>query len=244
MIEEFIKAHGLGNDFIIFDKRDGSSIEHLIDNASFLCDRYFGIGADQLIIIQPSAIADVRMLVLNPDGSFGGACGNATRCLVEIIGKNSITIEVGARTLTCNTVADLIYVNMGAVSYEGVSIIDGVEFYLANIGNPHAITFMDCDRSTYGPKLQEVFSNGINVNFATIKNNTISLEVFERGVNDFTLACASGASATFGVAVYLGLIDNEAIISLPGGNLKMLYDNGSIIQAGPAKLVYSGKIIL
>jgi diaminopimelate epimerase len=259
----FAKMHGLGNDFIIIDRQDLPDNCNEQELAIQIANRRSGIGCDQLVIYHKEHYY-YNMIIYNRDGSSAKACGNASRCLAKLMyerfAEETIILKVSGRKLTCEILSkNEISVNMGQVSFneDWMSrpekiwpildhyMVDPKEIVLAEVGNPHLIMFSNLsnqDKELIGARLQqnELFPDGINVNFASIKENKIYLSVWERGTG-FTLACGSGACASFAAAVKLGFVTspNEVVFKL--GSLSMLKDNEDIIMKGPATLVALGE---
>ena len=179
----FIKMHGLGNDFIIFDARElANRIPDVISKAATtaLADRHFGIGCDQILVIRPSQRADIFMQILNSDGSVAAACGNGTRCVADHImrelGQDWLAIETDAGILQSWRVAENpghIAVDMGSVylDWEAVPLarkantlsVDlgppaPVPAVCHSVGNPHAVIFVEdaevIDLANIGPRLE------------------------------------------------------------------------------------------
>lgn len=185
MALSFIKMHGLGNDFVIIDCRTTGCMPHAAQVA-LLTDRRRGVGCDQLIPLMPpeDATADIYMRILNPDGSESGACGNATRCVADLVmkekGKDSIVIQTKAGLLSCTRAQNgLITVDMGAARLDWAQIpvshacdtlelpVKPVKNHLnilkmppvgVNVGNPHAVFFVDDVKNVplteIGPKIE------------------------------------------------------------------------------------------
>jgi diaminopimelate epimerase len=261
--QKFVKMHGLGNDFIIMDFRQDEK-EISAKTIQQLCDRNFGIGCDQFIIIKNSAKADCEMVIYNPDGSRAEACGNATRCVALILGKEKSTIQVGEKILeTSYKNPEQITVNMGKPNFEWNKIPlshevdpmdiwkDGVKGHAVSMGNPHLIIFVN-DAEKYnvkeiGPKFEndKLFPNRTNVDFAqVVDNQNIKLRVWERGTGE-TIACGSGACATFSVANKMGMVGKSANIQLKGGILKIECANdNSILMTGSASKVFEGEVTI
>ncbi len=266
---EFTKMHGLGNDFVIIDKRsnDIQINDNLIQKLS---DRRTGAGCDQLITINEphNNNADIRIDIFNPAGDKAEACGNGTRCVAKILfdennGKESLKILSDAGTLIAKKVRNLISVNMGIISSDWKRIplskamntlnvpihVDGFDAGVAvNIGNPHIVFFGKSIQSVnlkeIGPKIEQhhFFPNKTNVEFIEVVNsNKIKMKVWERGAG-ITLACGSGACA----AVYAGwkkkLIENNAEVLLEKGSLHISIVDNEAIMTGPAEISYNGYI--
>lgn len=256
----FRKMHGLGNDFVVIDARE-APLAMSARRAAALAHRHTGIGCDQLVVIEPSETADVRMRIFNPDGGEAEACGNATRAVGLLLGGNR-TIETLGGLLSSSASATGVAVDMGRprfgwddipvayamdtlempVGWEDLESPSGV-----NVGNPHAIFFVpDCDTvelDRLGPLIEHdpLFPERINVNVATVESrDRIRLRVWERGAG-LTLACGTGACATAVAAMRRKLVDRRAIVALPGGELTIEWpEGGSITMTGPAKLAFEG----
>lgn len=259
----FEKMHGLGNDFVMLEKRH---LPHGLDEralAKELCDRNFGIGADGLIIVDLSSNRETDFIwnYINADGSDAEMCGNGMRCFAKYVFERGFTDE---RTFTVSTKAGIIKptieedgtvtVDMGAprlpdVLKEKISV-DGQEinFTYIETGNPHCIIFLpkdvdDAFFKTYGPKIEKHsrFPKGVNVEFVHVLNRSeINCRVWERGCGP-TLACGTGACATLIAASLNNLSDGKAKINLPGGPLTVSWNKGeNVFLNGPATFVYTG----
>jgi len=257
----FIKMHGLGNDFIVLDSRAGPVPAMDARLAAALANRHTGIGCDQLILLEPSDIADLRMCIFNADGSEVAACGNATRAVGLLHGAPA-RIETLAGLLETTPEGSGIAVDMGEPRFEWDAIplawamdtltmpvgwedLDGP--VAVNVGNPHAIFFVpDCDGvdlARLGPLIEHdpLFPERVNVNVATVESRrSIRLRVWERGAG-LTLACGTGACATAIGAMRRGLVEREVQVTLPGGPLTVAWGaNGRITMTGPATESFRG----
>jgi diaminopimelate epimerase len=257
----FHKMHGLGNDFVVIDARM-HAVEMTKSRAHAIADRHQGIGCDQLILLEPSNVADVKMRIFNADGGEVEACGNASRCVallmgqparVETIGGILETVPQGARaTVMLNPPAfdwELIPLAMPMDTHDMPVGWDALERPMAvNVGNPHAIFFVDdcsaVDLEQWGPIIEHdpLFPERINVNVATVVDeNTVRLRVWERGVG-LTKACGTGACATAVAAIRSGRAQSPVDIILPGGILTIGWSEGGPIEmAGPATHVFTGQ---
>ncbi len=268
---EFTKMHGLGNDFVIIDKRS-SKIEINDNLIQKLSDRRTGAGCDQLITINTpqNNNVDISIDIFNPAGDKAEACGNGTRCVAKILFEESsekeyLKILSDAGTLIAKKAADLISVNMGKITTDWNRIplskemntlsvpihVDGFDAGVAvNIGNPHIVFFgksiEDISLNEIGPKIEKhhFFPNKTNVEFIEVVNsNKIKMKVWERGAG-ITLACGSGACA----AVYAGwkkkLIKNNAEVQLEKGSLHINIVDDEAIMTGPAEISYNGYIFI
>ena len=265
---EFLKMHGLGNDFIIFDWRAGGPSVIGAAAASRLADRRLGIGCDQILVIRQSDSADIRMDILNHDGSPSGACGNGTRCVADLVmnadGRDTISIETDAgRLLAWRAEGGEISVDMGPVAtgwqdvplaYEADTLavplgIDGLgDAVCHSMGNPHAVVFVDyaeaVDLARLGPlaETSPLFPQRVNLSVVSrIDEAAFRMRVWERGVG-ITMACGSGACAV-GVAVVrrdLGPRTNRIVMD--GGSVRIDWneDNHHVVMTGPVAYVCDG----
>lgn len=262
----FQKMHGLGNDFVMIDIRDGT-IPPSNDMIRRIADRRFGVGCDQVILLEPSSRADAFMRIYNPDGSEAGACGNGTRCAANLIEKDNTTIETSAGLLVCTRNKDCtVTVDMGAPRLEwreiplseerdtlhlGIGDGDMLSDPVAvSIGNPHCVFFVHnvdkVDIESMGPAVEcnSLFPERTNVEFAEVLGpDKIRMRVWERGAG-VTMACGSGACATIVAAVRRGLIGRKAEIILDGGSLFLEWreSDDHVLMTGPAASVFSGTL--
>jgi diaminopimelate epimerase len=260
---QFRKMHGLGNDFVIIDARDGAiGIDEATARA--IADRRTGIGCDQLILLEPSAVADLRMRIWNPDGGEVEACGNATRCVAALLGGDS-TIETKGGLIASSANSDSATLEMGlprfgwqeiplayAMDTSALPIAwGGLEApFAVNVGNPHIVFFVEDAESValeqLGPEIEHdpLFPERVNVNVASVEDNAIRLRVWERGAG-LTRACGTGACATAVAAISRKLVSSPVEVRLPGGNLEIAWEPGGPIRmSGPAAHVFTGEIEL
>jgi diaminopimelate epimerase len=256
MITPFNKYQGAGNDFIIIDNRysifnpDDSVLIHR------LCDRKFGIGADGLILINSSEGHDFEMLYFNSDGFKSSMCGNGGRCAAEFAVRNAIT----GNNLSFKA-ADGIH---DAIAEEGIirlKMNDINEKYLVggnyfiNTGSPHYVVFTKeldyLDVYSEGKKIRhsDAFApGGTNVNFVEPAPDSIYVRTFERGVEDETLSCGTGVTASAIAAVLTGHFDSSPVkVMTKGGNLSVEFkaEGDKITNVwlnGPATFVFEGQI--
>ena len=263
MKRQFRKMHGLGNDFVILDARDGA-VEVDESLARALADRRTGIGCDQLILLEPSEDADIRMRIWNPDGSEVEACGNATRCVATLIGGDS-RIETKGGILAASATAGAATIDMGeprfgwdaiplAYAMDSAAIPvgwDGLEHgFAVSVGNPHIVFFVDdadaVPLERLGPEIERdpLIPERINVNVASLADGAIRLRVWERGAG-LTEACGTGACATAVAAISRKLVSSPVEVHLPGGSLTIDWrPGGSIRMSGPATHVFTGEVEL
>jgi len=264
MTINFHKMHGLGNDFIMVE---GINIPYpaLTDLAVKLCDRHTGIGADGLINILPSAVADIRMQIINADGSEAEMCGNGIRCFAKlvyekkIIQKTEFTVETPAGIMvpklnTDNGKVASVRVDMGAPIDPGSKIIsvnsNPLTLFSLTMGVPHAVIFVDeIDASIViglGPVIEKnaAFPSGTNVNFVqVIDETTIKMRTWERGAGP-TLACGTGGCAAVVASVLNGKTSRNVTVKLAIGELRIEWNYANVFMTGPAEYVFGGKIDL
>jgi diaminopimelate epimerase len=264
MIIDFVKMHGCGNDFVILDERP-RPLGLTPARAAAIANRHTGIGCDQIIVIGPAGIADGFMRITNPDGSQAGACGNATRCVADILmretGRNAVTVRTISGDLPASRRLDgLIEVDMGPPCLDWSDIpmarpMDTIRLDLpgepaaASMGNPHATFFVpDLDAIPVleqGPRLEHdpIFPQRANIGFAQIIDpETIRLRVWERGAG-LTLACGSGACAALVNAHRRGLTHRRARVIVDGGTLEIEWrHDGHVLMAGPVATAFRGQI--
>ncbi len=261
MRASFTKMHGLGNDFVVLDTRTQPLPPISTALARALADRKTGIGCDQLIVLEESQVADLRMRIFNADGGEVEACGNATRA-VAILHGSPANIETAGGILAVQPGDGGAAVDMGEPRFDWEAIPlayamdtsalpvgwDELEQPVAvNVGNPHAVFFVDdCDAielESLGPQIEHdpLFPQRVNVNVATVENPTnIRLRTWERGVG-ITRACGTGACATAIAAMRRGLVEREVTVSLQGGSLLIsLGEDGRVTMTGPATESFRG----
>jgi diaminopimelate epimerase len=261
MSTPFLKMHGLGNDFAIFDAREVALVMPA-ERVRRLADRRRGIGCDQLILIEPSTRADVFMRIFNPDGSEAEACGNATRCIAQLLG-GAATIETRGGLLTALAAGEGVTIDMGRprFGWEDVPLayaMDTADMPVAwgplerpvgvSMGNPHVVFLVPdigaVPLEQLGPEIETdpLFPERVNVNVAHVETRgRIRLRVWERGAG-LTLACGSGACATYAAARRRGLVDAAATVALPGGDLLIAEaPAGTLTMTGPVAIAFRGE---
>jgi diaminopimelate epimerase len=256
----FHKMHGLSNDFVVIDARL-HHVEMTKARAHAISDRHIGIGCDQLILLEPSNTADVKMRIFNADGGEVEACGNATRCVALLLEKPArIETDAGILETVPQGQSATVTLNPPAFEWEFIPLAmpmdtgdmpvgwEELERPMAvNVGNPHVIFFVDdtdaVDLERLGPVIEHdpLFPERINVNVATaVDPSNIRLRVWERGVG-LTRACGTGACATAVAAIRSGRAISPVTVSLPGGKLTISWaEGGAIEMAGPATHVFTG----
>ena len=231
--------------------------------ARAIADRKTGIGCDQLILLEPSEAASVRMRIWNADGGEVEACGNAARCVALLTGGGSIETKGGIITGSANGSAASIDMGEPHFGWDEIPLAYAMDTaampvgweelqnpFAVNVGNPHIIFFVEdtdaVDLARLGPLIENdpLFPERINVNVASIGDGAIKLRVWERGAG-LTLACGTGACATAVAAISRGLAQSPVEMRLPGGALTIEWTRGSGIRmSGPGTHVFTGEIEL
>ena len=273
MATPFVKMHGCGNDFVVFDERAGA-LGLTPARAAAIADRRRGVGCDQFIVIEKppaGSTADAFMRIRNPDGGEAGACGNATRCVASLLsaesGRRSLAIETIAGLLPSDVLADgRVAVDMGPARLDWREVplarpMDTLHLDLAegpvadpaalSMGNPHATFFVEDLASLpverLGSKLEHdpLFPERANIGFAQVlAPDRIRVRVWERTAG-LTLACGSGACATLVNAARRGLTGRHATVVVDGGELEIEWRaDGHVLMTGPATVAFQGRIDL
>ena len=260
---EFLKMHGLGNDFVVFDQRritfDVSP--HL---ARALADRNRGVGFDQLAIISKSDSVDAHLTFLNADGTASAACGNATRCIARMLmddtGTAELTLSTDRGTLMARDAdGGLTSVNMGEpqIAWHEIPLsreMDTLSLPIegsptaTGMGNPHCTFFVEdagqVDLARLGPliEIDPLFPQRTNVQFASlIGENHLRMRVWERGTG-ITLASGSSSCATAVAAARRGLTGRQVKIELDGGAIEIDWRNDGVWMTGPTAHVFTGRL--
>ena len=252
----FAKLQGTGNDFIIIDNRKGSFNPSDSKLINWLCNRRLGIGADGLILINFSAEFDFEMKYYNSDGFEGTMCGNGGRCAADFTIRHGITdkkLKFKAIDGIHEAVLEkeLIHLKMNDVNE--ISMVR--ENYFINTGSPHYVKFTDgldnLDVYNEGRKIrwsEEFQPGGTNVNFAETEADGLYVRTFERGVEDETLSCGTGITASAIAAVLSGhFVSSPVNVRSKGGNLRVEFNHEerkitNVWLTGPATYVFEGKI--
>lgn len=251
----FYKYQGTGNDFIIIDDREETFDVNNHSLIHFLCDRKFGIGSDGLILIRKHPKLDFAMIFFNPDASKS-FCGNGSRCAVQFVtdqkmfplhlfsfeaidGNHTGISENGKVTVSVNNVKEC--------------VAEGNDYFL-HTGSPHFIKYVnDLDKTEIieeGRRIrysEKYLPGGTNVNFVETENDHIKVRTYERGVENETLSCGSGVTAS---ALSFALKKNcpsPVKVITKGGELEVRFKRegnsfSEITLTGPAQFVYKGEI--
>jgi diaminopimelate epimerase len=262
----FWKMHGAGNDFVLIDDRERKAPAADGDWVARVCARRTGVGADGLILIQPSAQADFRVRFFNPDGKEAEMCGNGARCAARLaceigVAPRSMTMETEAGLVRAEVVGADIRLGMTPPSAwrlrqrleaEGQTL----EYDFVNTGVPHAVVtcaeLERCDVRRLGAAIRHhrAFQpNGANADFIRVEgDHALRIRTYERGVEDETLACGTGIVAAALVAARRGEVRPPVVVTAAGGDRLTvdfrLAGEGAdrVTLLGPAVHVFRGEI--
>lgn len=259
----FLKMHGAGNDFVVIDSRGAPAVT-TARLARALGDRNRGVGFDQLAEIRDAEGADFALDFWNSDGSRAGACGNASRCVADLIlrqdGRSSVTFRTERGDLRAERRADgLVSVNMGQPQLDWAAVplahaVDTLHLPVpgdpaaVGMGNPHCVFFVPdaeaVDLPDAGAAMEHhpLFPQATNVEYASLSGpDRMRMRVWERGAG-ITLACGSGACATAVAAHRRGLTGRRVTLDLDGGVLEIDWRNDGVWMTGPTALVFEGRL--
>jgi len=266
----FIKMHGLGNDFVVVDARE-RPLALSSAQARAIADRKTGVGCDQFIVIGPArnGRAVAAMQIRNADGGEVEACGNAARCIAQLLmretRRNSVAIDTPGGLIVAEDAGDgRVAVDMGEarLGWREIPVareMDTLHLDLSrgpladpvgvNVGNPHAVFFVAdadaVDLATLGPELEHdpLFPQRSNIEVATVLSPArIRMRVWERGTG-ITRACGTGACATLVAAARRGLTGRRAEVVLDGGTLVIEWlANGHVRMTGPVATSFTGTL--
>ena len=260
----FAKMHSCGNDYI-FVENFNNEITCPESLCVSLCTEHYSIGADGIVLIEKSDVADAKMRSFNKDGSEGKMAGNNIRCVGKYlydkgyVDSEDITVETASgiyklKLYLRDGKVNSVSVHMGKAKLDRINqpqTIAGESYNITsvNVGNPHCVVFCDkldaLDLTAIGPKFEyaDIFPHRVNTEFVRIINsNVIRMRVWERG-NGETLACGTGACAAVAAAVENGYCDmgKDITVKLLGGDVTVNYNEGDIVLTGSAVLVYEGQ---
>lgn len=265
----FRKMHGLGNDFVIIDTRV-QDLQLTTNEICLICDRHFGVGCDQLVMLSQSDQADIYVQFYNGDGSQSGACGNATRCVADILMNETrldqCVIETDAGHLHARRAENnFITVNMGepALDWNQIPLASDMDTLklpftgaptAVNMGNPHCVYFVDeiVDNNVNEigkvTENNELFPERTNVEFVhKIDENHFRQRTWERGAG-VTLACGSGACAVAVAAIRNDFAQKDTLmtITLDGGDLLIEWktSDNCVYMTGPVAHIFDGTLHL
>jgi len=265
-IIKFTKMCATGNDFIVVDNRD-KIIEDVRFFSKHVCSRRFGIGADGVLLLENSEKADFKMRIINADSSEAEMCGNGARCIarfaqqLKLVSKRT-RFETIAGIIEAEAANNNIRLKMSNPFDMKLNIqleVNGQEqiVHYIDTGVPHTILYSDnienVDVMTIGSLIRnhKHFSpRGTNVDFVYIGNNdSLNMRTYERGVEEETYACGTGAVASAAISCVLGKVKNMPIsIKVKGGSLKvnLHYNKGvfsDVLLEGDAQIIYKGELV-
>jgi diaminopimelate epimerase len=258
----FTKMHGAGNDFVVLDftrEEFGLTKEQL----KRIADRHFGVGCDQILVVEPSQQSDFRYRIFNADGGEVEQCGNGARCFVKFVhergltDKKEITVETLGGTIQPRLEADgEVSVDMGKPSAPLLERLNvqgrHIEVTILSIGNPHAVQVVpdvaSAPVTTQGPQIEihPRFPNRVNAGYMQVLDRrSIALRVWERGAGE-TLACGTGACAAVVAGISRKLLDSPVTVQTRGGTLTVSWAGGdnAVFMKGPAVTVFEGTLEL
>ncbi|HRO15532.1 MAG TPA: diaminopimelate epimerase [Paracoccus sp. (in: a-proteobacteria)] len=259
----FVKMHGLGNDFVVLDLRGGGGLPTPALTRR-IADRHFGVGFDQLAVVQNDTRSDARLVFLNADGSRSAACGNATRCiarwLMDQSGADRLTLRTDHATLAVEDAGNgLTRVNMGppVLDWRGVPLAEDVDLLhlpipgdpvATGMGNPHMTFFVPdlaaVDLPAFGAAHEHhpLYPERANVEVVEVlSRDAIRVGVWERGAG-ITLASGSCSCAAAVAAARRGLTDRRVTVHLPGGDLVIDWREDGVWMEGPTATVFHGTL--
>lgn len=260
---KFTKMVASGNDFVVISHRGCPiAVQRLPFLAKRMCDHKYGVGADGLLILEKSGIADVRMRIFNPDGSQPNMCGNGARCTALYSARRNVTIETNAGIIESRVSGDNVKIRL--TDPRGLRL--GIPIRLnsrtlrvnfINTGVPHTVIFAasldDIDVANLGRQIRyhpRFRPAGTNVDFVEVlSDRSIGLRTYERGVEDQTLACGTGAvaSALITVARYqLSALRKIDVTTKSGEVLKVYFDKignrfNNVWLEGKVRIIYKGE---
>ena len=231
----FYKYQGTGNDFVMIDNRSDFFPKEDVQLINHLCDRRFGIGGDGLILLEKDAETDFKMVYYNSDGNQSSMCGNGGRCLVAFAQQigviNNQATFMAIDGLHHASISDDGLVSLQMIDVNAIKVAS--DYVFMNTGSPHHVAIVD-DLKNYNIKEEGAKirygnlygSEGSNVNFVNqISNQIFALRTYERGVEDETLACGTGATAVAIAMNKLGKTNSNVIqLEVEGGKLEVSFD--------------------
>ena len=264
----FTKMEGAGNDFVVLDATESkqSPLQLKQDLLQKLADRHYGVGCDQILVVEPSSGPgiDFRYRIFNADGGEVEQCGNGARCFVKFVHAKGLTKKTEIRVETLGGVIaprleddGEVSVDMGPATVlqllEEIEI-EGkpVQLSILSMGNPHAVQVVEdvakAPVTTQGPLIERHprFPDRVNAGYLQVRDrHRIGLRVWERGAGE-TLACGTGACAAAVAGILRGLLGSPVSVETRGGALTVSWPGGdnAVWMKGPARSVFEGEIDL
>ena len=254
----FYKYEGTGNDFVMIDNRQNIFPKNNLKLIEKLCDRRFGIGADGLILLENDSQTNFKMVYYNSDGNESSMCGNGGRCLMAF--AKSLNVIQNEATFTATdglheaTILENELVNLQMKDVSEVKIES--DYVFLNTGSPHHVMMVDdlenLDVKTIGAQIRysDLYGKaGSNVNFVKqLSENHFAIRTYERGVEDETLSCGTGATAAAIAMNAIGKTNSHTIkLDVEGGQLEVSFDKVddryiNVFLKGPATFVFKGEV--
>lgn len=258
---DFSKYEGAGNDFVVVDDRSGFCRALSASAIARLCDRHYGVGADGLLLLSPAEEGVFRMVYYNSDGSRASFCGNGARCLCAFAAARGVVTPATEFTFSADDGPHTgLVTKLGGRVSIGMRDVASMEAqddgaWLLNTGVPHYVRFVESLQAVNvrqeGCRIRhaDCYSpSGVNVNFAELVGpGRIAVRTYERGVEDETLACGTGITASAIVAGRLYGADTWDV-SARGGELSVQYHHTAddrydqVLLSGPARRVFDGSV--
>ncbi|MBV0913625.1 diaminopimelate epimerase [Anianabacter salinae] len=258
-----MKMHGLGNDFVVFDLRDGAPAPSLAVIRA-LGDRHRGVGYDQLALIEADSEAAARLTFYNADGSLSSACGNATRCiarhLMDETGETALTLRTTRGLLACEDAGGgMTRVNMGTplLDWQDIPLAEAMDTdelpieggpVATGMGNPHCTFFVDDAEAIplhqFGPRYEHhpLYPERTNVEVVQVLSDSeIRLRIWERGTG-ITLASGSCSCAAAVAAARRGLTGRRVTVHVDGGTLEIDWRDDGVWMTGPTAHVFTATL--
>jgi diaminopimelate epimerase len=252
MLVPVTKMHGTRNDFVILDRRV-AHVEDLVAFGRWICERHAGVGADGLLVLEASDVADIRMRVINADGSEAEMCGNGIRCAARFLDEagqgSDVRFETLAGTIETHVLARepeyTVRVAMGVPQISAAPLHNAA---FVDLGNPHVVIVRDgvddIELNMVADRLQgaPAFPEGTNVHVAAVDGTALRVRHWERGVG-LTMACGTGAVACAVTAIDRGVLASPVEVCVPGGRLIVEWERGSAaFLTGPAVRVFDTEV--
>ena len=264
----FSKMVAAGNDFIIVDNRKRTQLKTPGKIAKLLSNRKFSIGADGLLTLDQSKHCDVRMRLFNSDGSEAEMCGNGVRCLAQY----AVQQKIAKKKLSIETLAGVIHAEINGDNVKAkmvdpkdlksaLKITTGHEIHelhFINTGVPHVVKFVEdlehCDVKNLGRQIRQhaAFApKGTNVNFVFLSSeHSLNVRTYERGVEDETLACGTGSTASALVAAAVKNAKSPVSVRTRSGEILKIHflqkgvQFSNVVLEGKVKKSFEGRVSL
>jgi diaminopimelate epimerase len=258
----FVKMSGAGNDFIIFAVQDVAELDHSA-LAVQLCTRGMSVGADGVIVVTPGDEESVTIRFFNPDGSLAEMCGNGSRCAARyawdnrLVKSDAFSLGTDSGRLQVQRQANGEYrvvmpppkrIELDYLQHEDSGLELAVD--AVRVGVPHCVVQIESLDEISDTRLVHIgrtlrqhddFPDGVNVNFVEIRDDgTVRQRTYERGVENLTKACGTGATAIASVLMKRGLVDPPLELEVDGGQLLITVENNEYWLSGDARMIYTG----